>query len=102
MPSRRSAIAPTVERILAAIEDAGLDSDRRADLAVATGEALSNAAVHGNRLRSGSQVLITVGVALLLSNLGYVKFSSVWKLWPLVLIGVGLNILFSQGGKGKG
>ena len=44
----------------------------------------------------------TVGVALLLSNLGYVKFSSVWKLWPLVLIGVGLNILFSQGGKGKG
>ncbi len=62
MPSRRSAIAPTVERILGAIEDAGLDSDRRADLAVATAEALSNAAVHGNRLRPGTQVLITVGV----------------------------------------
>lgn len=62
MPSRRSAIAPTVERILEAIEGAGLDSDRRADLAVATAEALSNAAVHGNRLRPGSQVLITVGV----------------------------------------
>jgi len=50
----------------------------------------------------GPLVMITVGVALLLSNLGYVKFSSVWKLWPLVLIGVGLNILFSQGSKGKG
>jgi serine/threonine-protein kinase RsbW len=62
MPSRRSAIAPTVERILGAIESAGLDSDRRADLALATAEALSNAAVHGNRLRPGSQVLITVGV----------------------------------------
>ncbi len=50
----------------------------------------------------GPLVLITVGVALLLSNLGYVQFSSVWKLWPLVLIGLGLNILFTQGGKGKG
>lgn len=49
----------------------------------------------------GPIVLITVGTALLLSNLGYVKFSSVWKLWPVVLIGVGLNIVFSHG-KGKG
>ena len=31
----------------------GLSADRRADLAVATAEALSNAAVHGNRLRPG-------------------------------------------------
>ena len=28
----------------------------------------------------GPIVMITVGVALLMSNLGYVKFSSVWKL----------------------
>jgi anti-sigma regulatory factor (Ser/Thr protein kinase) len=62
MPSRRSAIAPTVERILEAVDGAGLSADRRADLAVATAEALSNAAVHGNSLKPGSQVMITVGV----------------------------------------
>ncbi len=62
MSSLRAAIAPTVERILAAVEGAGLSADRRADLAVATAEALSNAAVHGNHLRPGSQVAITVTV----------------------------------------
>lgn len=62
MPSRRSAIAPTVERILEAVDSVGLSADRRADLAVATAEALSNAAVHGNGLRPGKQVVITVGV----------------------------------------
>jgi len=62
MPSLRAAIAPTVERIIAAVEGAGLSADRRADLAVATAEALSNAAVHGNHLRPGSQVVITVTV----------------------------------------
>jgi len=41
-------------------------------------------------------VLITVGTALLLSNLGYLEFDSVWRLWPLVLIAVGLNIVFSH------
>ena len=62
MPSLRAAIAPTVERILTAVEGAGLSADRRADLAVATAEALSNAAVHGNHLRPGSQVVIAVTV----------------------------------------
>lgn len=62
MPSRRAAIAPTVERILEAVGDVGLSADRRADLAVATAEALSNAAVHGNRLKPGSLVVVTVGV----------------------------------------
>jgi len=62
MPSLRAAIAPTVERILTAVEGAGLSADRRADLAVATAEALSNAAVHVNRLRPGSQVVIAVTV----------------------------------------
>ena len=62
MPSLRAAIAPTVERIIAAVEGAGLSADRRADLAVATAEALSNAAVHGNHLRPGSLVAITVTV----------------------------------------
>jgi serine/threonine-protein kinase RsbW len=63
MPSRRSAIAPTVERILKVVRDVGLSADRRADLAVATAEALSNAAVHGNRLKPRAMVVVTVGVA---------------------------------------
>ena len=46
-------------------------------------------------------IMITVGAALLFSNLGYMKFASVWRLWPLVLIAMGLNIVFT-GGKGKG
>jgi serine/threonine-protein kinase RsbW len=62
MPSRRNAIGPTVERILDAVKGAGLSTDRKADLAVAVAEALSNAAVHGNRLRAASQVQITVEV----------------------------------------
>jgi serine/threonine-protein kinase RsbW len=62
MPSRREAIAPTVDRILDAVKEAGLPRERRLDLAVAVTEALSNAAVHGNKLRPGSQVAITVTV----------------------------------------
>jgi serine/threonine-protein kinase RsbW len=62
MPSRREAVAPTVDRILKAVEAAGLDREQQQDLAVAVGEALSNAAIHGNGLRRGSQVLITVAV----------------------------------------
>ncbi len=62
MPSRRTAIAPAVERIVKAVKAAGLSHDQRLDLAVALAEALSNAAVHGNRLRPGSQVAITVRV----------------------------------------
>ncbi len=45
-------------------------------------------------------VLITVGTALLLSNLGYLQIDSVWRLWPLALIAVGLKIVFG-GGKGR-
>ena len=62
MASRRNAIAPTVERILAAIEPAGLALEQRENLAVALAEALSNAAVHGNRLRANSRVSVTVEV----------------------------------------
>ena len=62
MPSRRGAVGPAVERILKAVHGAGLTHDQRLDLAVALAEALSNAAVHGNRLKPGSHVAITVGV----------------------------------------
>jgi serine/threonine-protein kinase RsbW len=62
MPSRREAIAPTVDRILAAVKEAGLSRERRLDLAVAVSEALSNAAVHGNKLHPESPVSITVTV----------------------------------------
>jgi len=48
----------------------------------------------------GPLVMLTIGVALLLSNLHVVKFESVWKLWPVILIIAGLNILFSHKGKG--
>ena len=60
MPSRRSAVAPTVEKILAAVEPAGLSEEQRVDLAVAVAEALSNAAVHGNGLRGAVPVAVRV------------------------------------------
>ena len=47
----------------------------------------------------GPLVMLTVGVALQLSNLHVVKFESVWKLWPVILIIAGLNILFSHRSK---
>ena len=44
----------------------------------------------------GPILMITAGSALLLAKLGYLRFESVWRLWPLVLIAMGLNILFSN------
>jgi serine/threonine-protein kinase RsbW len=55
-------VAPTIERILKAAEPAGLEPGQSDDLAVAVAEALSNAAVHGNRLDPRSVVSITVEV----------------------------------------
>jgi serine/threonine-protein kinase RsbW len=62
MPSLRDAVAPAVARVLRATRAAHLDDDQRADLAVAVSEALSNAAIHGNHLRPGSHVRVTVKV----------------------------------------
>ncbi len=62
MESRREAVAPAVQRVIGMAERAGLSQERQDDLAVAVSEALSNAAVHGNRLRPGSQVRVTVTV----------------------------------------
>ncbi len=50
----------------------------------------------------GPLVLVTVGAVLLLSNLGIMRLASVSKLWPLALIAMGLHILMSRGGGGKG
>jgi serine/threonine-protein kinase RsbW len=62
MPSRRDAVAPAVERILRAAVGAGLNAEQRANLAVASAEALSNAAVHGNRLEPSRPVRVMVVV----------------------------------------
>jgi len=62
MRNRRDAVGPTVERIVEAVEAAGLDPDQKLDLAVALAEALSNAAVHGNRLHPRKTVSISVRV----------------------------------------
>jgi serine/threonine-protein kinase RsbW len=63
MPSRRDAVGPAVRRILRAAVGAGLSAEQRDNLAVASAEALSNAAVHGNRLEPGRTVRVSVVVA---------------------------------------
>jgi serine/threonine-protein kinase RsbW len=60
MASRRSAVAPAVDRILGAVRGVGLTDDQLHNLAVAAAEALSNAAVHGNALRPNARVRIVV------------------------------------------
>lgn len=55
-------MARSVDRILEAVEPAGLNHDQRENLAVALAEALSNAAVHGNRLHPETAVRVTVTV----------------------------------------
>jgi anti-sigma regulatory factor (Ser/Thr protein kinase) len=62
MPSRRDAVARAVERILDLVEPVRLSDDERDSLAVALAEALSNAAVHGNKLRAGATVRVGVAV----------------------------------------
>jgi hypothetical protein len=47
----------------------------------------------------GPMVLIAVGAAFLLANFGLVRMVSVWNLWPVALIAIGLHILL-RGGKG--
>jgi serine/threonine-protein kinase RsbW len=60
--SVRAAIPKAVERILRAVEPVGLSTERMQDLAVALSEALSNGAIHGNGLRPGSRVGVSVRV----------------------------------------
>ena len=62
MESRRNAVAPAVERVIAASLPAGLTQEQTDNLAVAVAEALSNAAVHGNRLKTGTHVRVKIAV----------------------------------------
>lgn len=44
-------------------------------------------------------ILITLGVLFLLSNLGYLTlsvWSTLWRFWPMILILVGIDLLFSR------
>ena len=60
MASTRSAVAPTVDRVLRVARDAAISDEQRDDLAVAVAEALSNAAVHGHRLEPRRRVRVAV------------------------------------------
>lgn len=62
MPSRRDAVARAVDRVLDLAAAARLSDDERDNLAVAVAEALSNAAVHGHRLRPDANVRVVVAV----------------------------------------
>lgn len=49
----------------------------------------------------GPIILILLGVILLLNNLGYLPWdvwSNIWRLWPLILILIGLEILLGRRG----
>ena len=43
-------------------------------------------------------ILVFIGSALLLSNLGVIHFywGSIWKFWPIIFVLMGVNILFSR------
>jgi len=62
MESARSAVPPAVERVLEAVDPVDLTEEQRHSLAVAVAEALSNAAVHGNRLQPEQLVRVSIAV----------------------------------------
>ncbi len=62
MASERVAVGPAIEQVLNLAKDVRLSKDRLSDLAVALAEALSNAAIHGNKLDRSKHVHIRVSV----------------------------------------
>jgi hypothetical protein len=50
----------------------------------------------------GAFVLIALGVVLLMTNLGWLSFRMVWRLfsdwWPLILIAMGVGMLIKPNG----
>ncbi len=53
----------------------------------------------------GACVLIALGVVLLMTNLGWLSFRVVWRLfadwWPLILIAMGVGMLIKPKGIGS-
>src|ERR1039457_1280657 len=47
--------------------------------------------------RVGGGIMLVVGGLFLADNLGYINFP-IWDLWPLILIGVGLMMLWNRAG----
>lgn len=43
-------------------------------------------------------ILVFIGSALLLSNLGVIHFywRSIWQFWPIIFVLMGVNMLFSR------
>jgi predicted membrane protein len=60
------------------------------------------------RRRSGAHGLVTgaaiilVGVLMLLNNLGILEIHDIWRLWPLILIGLGISKLIEGAGPMRG
>ncbi|MBI2687980.1 MAG: hypothetical protein HYX27_16855 [Acidobacteria bacterium] len=44
----------------------------------------------------GPAVMIGLGIVFLLNNLGLLRFSQIFKFWPLVLIGMGIYMLLER------
>jgi len=45
----------------------------------------------------GPAVMIGMGVVFLLNNLGVLRFSQIFKFWPVALIGLGIYLLLERG-----
>jgi TM2 domain-containing membrane protein YozV len=50
---------------------------------------------------TGPAILIGIGVIFLLNNLGLLRFSQIFKFWPLILIGFGVHMLMERSGAGN-
>ncbi|HEX2987358.1 MAG TPA: PspC domain-containing protein [Chloroflexota bacterium] len=44
----------------------------------------------------GGVILLVLGVILLMQNLGIFWWASVWRLWPLVLVAIGVYLLYKR------
>lgn len=57
------------------------------------GSALSSEGLTARNIPTGALVLIIIGVLFLLQNIGFFHFQWVGKLWPLILIALGLRVI---------
>ncbi len=48
--------------------------------------------------QSGGLLLIVLGIVFLSTTLGIINFDRIWRFWPLILIGVGIQIIFRSRG----